>query len=164
MVTQQGSLDLLDDPVAQQLLNSGLPGSLSYVWTDGTPRVVPIGMYWTGSEFFIGTNPDSPKMDALETGARVALSIATDTFPYKVLLVRGPVRVDTYPGIAPEYEEMSKLLLGPEGSAAWLANMRPMTPEMATLYVSPEWVGILDFERRFPSAVERAMERAQAQV
>jgi hypothetical protein len=26
----------------------------------------------------------------------------------------------------------------------------------------PEWVGILDFETRFPSALERAMERAQA--
>ena len=160
MPTAQGSLELLEDPVAQRLINSGLPGSLSYVWTDGTPRVVPIGLYWTGSEFFIGTNPDSPKMEALEDGTKVAVSIDTHDFPYKVL-VRGTVRVDSCPGIAPEYEEMSKLLLGPEGSAAWLANMRPMTPEMTTLYVRPEWVGILDFERRFPSAVERAMERAQ---
>ncbi len=164
MVTQQGDLSLLNDPVAQQLLNSGLPGSLAYVWSDGTPRVVPIGLYWTGSEFFIGTNPDAPKMDVLEDGTKVALTIDTKTFPYKVLLVRGTVRLDAYPGIAPEYVELSKDLLGAEGAEAWLANMRPVTSEMATIYIRPEWVGILDFERRFPSAVERAFERARAQA
>jgi hypothetical protein len=33
---------------------------------------------------------------------------------------------------------------------------------MARIFVTPEWVGILDFETRFPSSLERAMEHAQA--
>jgi hypothetical protein len=37
-----------------------------------------------------------------------------------------------------------------------------MVSRMSRVFVTPEWVGILDFETRFPSALERAMERAQA--
>ena len=40
--------------------------------------------------------------------------------------------------------------------------MRPLFPQMARISLSPDWVGILDFETRFPSAVERAIEEAQA--
>jgi hypothetical protein len=32
-----------------------------------------------------------------------------------------------------------------------------MSPQMTRIAVQPEWVGILDFERRFPSAIEAAM-------
>lgn len=42
MPTKQGSLALLNDPVAQRLLQSTNPARLAYVWKDGTPRVVPI--------------------------------------------------------------------------------------------------------------------------
>src|SRR5690242_17123573 len=98
MATQQGSLDLLADPVAQQLLTSTLPARLAYVWTDGTPRVVPIGFHWNGSELVIGTFPDAPKMSALRNGDKVAISIDGATFPYKVLLVRGSIRTDIVDG------------------------------------------------------------------
>ena len=40
--------------------------------------------------------------------------------------------------------------------------MRPLCPQMARISLTPDWVGILDFETRFPSAVERAIEKAQA--
>ena len=33
---------------------------------------------------------------------------------------------------------------------------------MMRVFITPEWVAILDFQQRFPSAVERAMERAAA--
>ena len=33
---------------------------------------------------------------------------------------------------------------------------------MARIFIRPDWVGVLDFEARFPNALERAMERAQA--
>jgi hypothetical protein len=33
---------------------------------------------------------------------------------------------------------------------------------MVRIFLQPTWVGILDFEARFPSAIERAMERMQA--
>jgi hypothetical protein len=41
-MAQQGSLELLDDPVAKALLESVNPARLAYTWMDGSPRVVPI--------------------------------------------------------------------------------------------------------------------------
>jgi hypothetical protein len=41
MASKQGNLDLLKDPVAQELLRSNIPAQLAYVSRDGTPRVVP---------------------------------------------------------------------------------------------------------------------------
>ena len=135
MTTAQGSLALLDDPVAQRLLTSALPARLAYVWDDGTPRVVPIGFHWNGHELVLGTPPDAPKAHALRDGAAVAVTIDSDSPPWKVLLIRGTVALDLVDGIAPEYAEMS-------------------------IRVTPTWVGILDFETRFPSAIERAMSGA----
>jgi len=118
MTTPQGDVSLLNDPVAQQLLQSHIPARLSYIWTDGTPRVVPIGFHWNGREFVLGTPPDAPKMKALRDGAKVALSIDSDTLPYKVLLVRGTARTDVVDGIAPEYETMCLRALGDEAGQA----------------------------------------------
>jgi len=164
MPTQQGSLTLLDDPVAQELLQSTIPARLAYNWTDGTPRVVPIGFHWNGSEIVLGTFPDAPKMKALRDGDKVAVSIDSDRMPYHVLLIRGTVRTDIVDGVAPEYAAMAKRTFGEEQGQAWLENVRPIVSRMARVFVTPEWVGILDFESRFPSALERAMEHAQTQA
>jgi len=40
--------------------------------------------------------------------------------------------------------------------------LRPICPRMMRVFITPEWVAILDFQQRFPSALERAMERAAA--
>lgn len=80
MATRQGSVALLNDPVAQELLRSISPARLAYVWRDGTPRVVPIWFYWDGKEIVLGT-----LAKALSSGAKVALSIDANTWPYKVL-------------------------------------------------------------------------------
>jgi hypothetical protein len=162
MPTRQGDPALLDDPVAQRLLRSAIPARLAYAWTDGTPRVVPIGFHWNGTEIVLGTFPDAPKMKALRDGVKVALTIDSDAMPYEVLQVRGTVRIDTVEGIAPEYAAMAERVFGEEAGQAWLDNVRPICPRMARVFVRPEWVGILDFEGRFPSALERAMEGAQA--
>jgi hypothetical protein len=162
MPTSQGSLELLNDPVARQLLESSVPARLAYTWTDGTPRVVPIGFYWNGRQLVLGTPPDAPKTKALRDGTKVAVSIDTDTMPYKVLQIRGTVSTDVVEGIGPEYEAVTLRSLGEEAGRAWLDNLRSICPRMVRIFVTPEWVAILDFERRFPSAVERAMERAGA--
>lgn len=161
MPTHQGDLSLLNDPVARQLLQSPLPARFSYVWTDGTPRVVPLGYHWNGSEFVLCTSPDAPKMAAIKDGTRVALSIDSDRYPWKVLLVRGSVRAsDTVEGIAPEYDHVLVKMLGPEGARAWAENMGPIINRMTRLFITPDWVAILDFETRFPQTVERLMEDA----
>ncbi len=165
MSTAQGDLSLLNDPVAQRLLQAPFPAQLAYTWTDGTPRVVPIGFHWDGRQFIIGGPPRAPKMKALREGTKVALTINTNEFPYKVLMVRGSISLGHSDDVVPEYALMSKRSLGEEGSAAWLAQVRPMLPAMggmARIAITPEWVGLLDFEQRFPSAIEKAIATATA--
>src|SRR5205085_4895579 len=103
MPSKQGGLELLQTPVAQELLQSTIPARLAYVWPDGTPRVVPIWFHWNGTELVLGTPPKSPKVHALTPKANVALSIDGNTFPYRVLQIRGTAQVETVPGVVPEY-------------------------------------------------------------
>jgi Pyridoxamine 5'-phosphate oxidase len=161
MATKQGSVELLKDPLAQELLQSRLPARLGYNWIDGTPRVIPIWFHWNGSEVVFGTPTDAPKMRALEHGAKVALTIDTDTMPHKVLLIRGTIRTDTVEGLSPEYAAAGRRMLGEEGGKDWLDQAGALFPHMSRIFVTPECVGILDFESRFPSAIERAMSRGQ---
>ena len=58
----QGGLDLLQHPAAQELLRSKIPARLAYVWTDGTPRVIPIWFHWNGKEIVMATPPRAPKL------------------------------------------------------------------------------------------------------
>ena len=85
MPTKQGSLDLLDDPIAQEMLQAPIPLRLAYNWLDGSPRCVPIGFHWTGSEIVIGSPPEAPKMKALTEDAKVAVTIDSTQMPYHVL-------------------------------------------------------------------------------
>ena len=161
MPTIQGDIGLLNEPMAQRLLQSRIPARLAYVWSDGTPRVVPIGFHWNGREVVLGTPPDAPKVSVLADGAPVALTIDGDEMPYQVLMVRGTTRSDVVNGIAPEYAAMCRRTLGEEGGQAWLDQLAPMCPQMVRISITPTWVGLIDFQTRFPSAVERAMERLQ---
>ena len=91
---------------------------------------------------------------------KVAVSIDTDTMPYEVLQIRGTVRTDVVDGISPEYEAATLRVHGDDAGREWLDGLRPICPRMVRVFITPEWVGILDFQQRFPSALERAMERA----
>jgi len=164
MASQQGDISLLDHPVAQQLLRAPIPAQFAYIWTDGTPRVLPIGFHWDGRQIILGTPPDSPKVSVLAANPKVALTINTNEFPFKVLYVRGTASVELKDHVLPEYELMARRMMGPDADA-WLGNVRAMLPAlggMTRVAITPEWVGIHDFEQRFPSALENAMARMQA--
>jgi hypothetical protein len=160
MPTRQGDVSLLRDPVAQQLLQSKSPAHLAYNWHDGTPRVVPIGFHWNGEEIVLATATDAPKTKVLKNGSKVAVSIDRDSKPPKVLLIRGTVRVDTVKGIAPEYVAMIRRTMSEQDAQTLLDQATPLYPQMTRIFIHPDWVGILDFETRLPSAVERAIERS----
>ena len=162
MPTHQGDVGLLNDPVAQQLLQSKFPARLAYIWSDGTPRVVPVWFHWNGSEIVVAGPPDAPKLKVLKDGTKVALTIDSDTMPHKVLLIRGSVRTDIVDGMAPEYAASAHRYLGDEGGDAWVGMAGGLMTAMARIFVTPEWVGVMDFEARFPNALERAMEQAQS--
>ena len=162
MSTNQGDVGLLRDPLAQQLLHAPVLAHLAYSWRDGTPRVVPIGFHWNGEELVLATATDAPKTKALRTGAKVAVSIESDALAQKVLLIRGTVRTDTVDGIAPEFVAMNKRTLGEVQGQANVDRSAPLYPRMTRIFIRPTWVGLLDFETRLPSAVERAIARIQA--
>ena len=154
MPCTQGDLALLDHPASQELLQSKIPARLAYVWTDGTPRVVPIWFHWNGNEFVMGTPPKAPKLKALAKNPKVALTIDDNTFPHKVLMVRGTVtKIEPVQGVVPEYAKCADRYFGPEQGKAWVAQVGAMLPSMVRVVVKPDWVGLLDFQARFPSAL-----------
>ncbi len=65
-MSQQGNVALLQDPVAQSLLQSTELARLAYTWRDGSPRVVPIWFHWNGSEVVLATPPRAPKVKVLK--------------------------------------------------------------------------------------------------
>ena len=161
MVTQQGSLDLLNDPVAQQLLKSAIPARLAYVWTDGTPRVVPIWFHWNGTQVVVAGPPKAPKVKALRNNPNVALTIDDNSWPHKVLLLRGTATVEIVEGVAPEYALSAERYFGVEQGQAWVGQVSQMISSMSRIAITPNWAGILDFEQRFPNELEKAMAGGQ---
>jgi Pyridoxamine 5'-phosphate oxidase len=155
-MTQQTVLRTLDDPLARHLLESRIPARLAYIGLDGSPRAVPIWFHFDGKRFILGSAPGSPKVKALSRNAKVALTIDEDTFPPKVLLVRGTAAVEMIDGLVPEYVEAARRYLGDEQGRAWEDQARGMFKLMARIAIEPEWVKILDFQTRFPSAIEAA--------
>ena len=159
MSTKQGDVGLLREPLAQELLQSKGPAHLAYNWRDGTPRVVPIGFHRNGEELVMATATDAPKTKVLTNGSKVAVSIVPDFAASKILLIRGTVRADTVEGIAPEYTVMIHRTMSEEDAEALLKEAARLYPRMTRIFIHPDWVGIIDFETRLPSAVERAIER-----
>jgi PPOX class probable F420-dependent enzyme len=153
MPVKQGDLGLLQHPASQELLVSKIPARLAYVWTDGSPRVIPIWFHWNGKEIVMGTPPKAPKLKALAKNPRVSLTIDDNVFPHKVLLVRGTARLEPVNGVVPEYAMAAERYFGPEQGKAWAAQMGKMVQSMVRITITPTWVGLLDFQTRFPSAL-----------
>jgi Pyridoxamine 5'-phosphate oxidase len=150
-MARQGSLDLLNDPVAKTLLESVNLARLAYTWMDGSPRVVPVWFHWNGDQFVLGSPARAPKLKALAADPRVALTIDDNQWPYEVLLVRGRASVEMLDDVSPEYELAAVRYFGLEQGGAWVSTLRGKP--MARIPVTPSWVGILDFQTRFPSAL-----------
>ena len=147
-----GGPELLDDPLAQELLHAPIPARLAYTWTDGTPRVVPIWFHWNGAEVVVVSPANAPKTKALTDGSAVALTIDRGELPYRALIIRGRASVSTIDGVADDYVAAAHRYMGAEAGDAWVAGM---PPDLVSLRVAmtPEHVTILDFETRFPSAL-----------
>jgi hypothetical protein len=53
--------------------------------------------------------------------------------------------------VSPEYAAAATRYFGDEQGQAWIAQLRGQP--MARVAIRPHWVGILDFQTRFPSAL-----------
>ena len=152
MALPQGDLGLLDEDLARELLGSPTLARLAYVWSDGTPRVVPTWFHWTGSEVVFGARVNSHKTIALEKNPAVAITIDRPD-PPSVLLIRGKAVISVEEGVLSEMEEAAGRYLGPESGAGWVSGMKAQVEQMARISVRPTWVGLLDFVTRMPAAM-----------
>jgi nitroimidazol reductase NimA-like FMN-containing flavoprotein (pyridoxamine 5'-phosphate oxidase superfamily) len=87
--------EILNRPISQALLARDLT-RLAYVAKDGTPRSIPIGFVWNGSEIVMCTTKNAPKLAALRHNPAVALTIDTEVHPPKILLLRGRAELERW--------------------------------------------------------------------
>ena len=68
---------------------------LAYLAADATPRVIPIGFYWTGDQVVVSTAATAPKVAALSARPDVALTIDGGDTPgeARALSIRGRASV-----------------------------------------------------------------------
>jgi hypothetical protein len=146
--------EVLDRPISRELLDRDIL-RLAYVAKDGTPRVVPIGFVWNGSEVVICTAPNAAKVRSLRDNPAVALTIDTEVHPPKILLIRGRAELDEVDGIPDEYMQASGTYqMTPEQRVEWEAEVRALYKRMVRIVVTPTWAKLIDFETTLPSAVE----------
>ena len=150
-------IDLMNDPVAQDLVKAPIHARLAYSARDGSPRVIPIGYFWNGEVFVMGSPVNAPKVKALAANPKVALTVDTDGFPPHVLLVRGEATVEVVEGVPDAFVEASRRFVGEEGMPAWETSVRALYKEMAIIRVTPTWAKVIDFETRLPAPVEELM-------
>jgi len=118
---------------------------------------VPIWFHWNGKQIVLGTPLTAPKVKALRKNPKVAVTIDTNNWPHKVLQIRGTAKTETIEGVVPEYVACAERYFGKEQGQAWVGQVKQMFPQMLRISISPEWVSVMDFEKRFPSAIEAAM-------
>ena len=63
--------------------------SVATLTKTGHPHVTPIWAYYDGEHFYMSLMDGNPKTRALKRDNRIALSIGSDTMPYKAVLVHG---------------------------------------------------------------------------
>jgi len=153
--------EVLNRPISQELLARDLT-RLAYVARDGTPRNIPIGFTWNGSEIVMCTTKNAPKLSSLRQNPMVALTIDTEVHPPKMLLIRGRAELDVVDGIPDEYLQMNgTYTMTPEQRIHWEAEVRSLYDGMVRIVVTPSWAKLIDFETTLPSPVEELIKQRE---
>jgi nitroimidazol reductase NimA-like FMN-containing flavoprotein (pyridoxamine 5'-phosphate oxidase superfamily) len=157
--------DELSTTGAQELLASTSAAHLAYIGKDGTPRVIPVGYFWTGDEFVISTATTSPKVAALAARPDVSLSIDAGGTPdqARTLSIRGRASVEIVDGVVKEYLAAARKSMDAEAAAEFEQQVRGMYPQMARIAIRPHWVRYYDFGAgRMPRFLQELAERSQS--
>jgi len=149
---QEQVMQVMNDPLAQELMNLPIPARLAYTGLDGFPRAIPIGFLWNGTQFVMATATMSPKMKALRANPKIALTIDTNDFPPHILLVRGTASVEVVDGVAPEFLEASRRYVQPEHWEEFEQGVRGLYKQQGRITIVPKWAKLIDFETRVPQA------------
>jgi PPOX class probable F420-dependent enzyme len=140
----------IDDPVVSELLAGSNLARLAYIGLDSRPRVVPIWFAHEDGEIVMITGPKAEKARALAANPAVAVTIDSNTPPYKVLLIQGDARLEAVEGMAPEYLDIVRRYLG-AAADVYLSRLR--VQRQVRIRVSVRSFRILDFVRRFPQSL-----------
>jgi hypothetical protein len=152
----------LSMPGARELLES-TAAHLAYVGNDGTPRVIPVGFFWTGDEFVISTATTAPKVAALSAHPEVALAIDAGNTPggARSLSIRGRASVEIVDGVVPEYLAAARRSMDADAAAEFERNVRRMYQRMARIAITPTWVHFYDFGAgRMPRFLQELAEQS----
>jgi nitroimidazol reductase NimA-like FMN-containing flavoprotein (pyridoxamine 5'-phosphate oxidase superfamily) len=139
--------DELSSTGAKELLASTSAAHLAYIAKDRTPRVIPVGFFWTGEEFVISTATTAPKVAALSARPEVALAIDSGDTPggARSLSIRGQARVEIVDGVVEEYLAAARKSMDAEAAAEFEQQCRKMYDQMARIAITPRWVRYYDF-------------------
>ena len=146
--------DVMAKPYARQLLESQIPARIAYTGLDGSPRVVPVGYDWDGTHIRFASVMGSAKNDALRSNPDIAITIDTEGYPPKVLLLRGTAQVEIVEGVPDVYVRASTRRLPEDQRQPWEEGVRALFDRMAVITITPTWVRLIDFESTLPKAVE----------
>ena len=137
----------LSAPGAQELLTTTAAAHLAYTGKDGTPRVIPVGFYWTGSQVIVSTATTSPKVAALSARPDVAVSIDAGDTPggARALSIRGRADVEIVDGVVEEYLAAARISMDPDVVAEFEQQVRAMYAQMARIAITPNWARFYDF-------------------
>ena len=132
---------------AHELLGQASMARLAYNGPDGRPRVIPIGIFWTGDEIVMSTAATAPKVKALSARPEVALTIDAGDSPgsAKTLSVRGVVQITIVDGVVPEYLAAARKNFDAESAAEFERNCRALYDQMARIALEPQWARFYDF-------------------
>ena len=153
----------LSMPGARELLVSTSAAHLAYLGNDGTPRVIPVGFFWTGDEFVISTATRAPKVAALSAHPEVALAIDSGNTPggARSLSIRGRASVEIVDGVVPEYLAAARRTMDADAAAEFEQNVRRMYDRMARIAITPTWVRFYDFGAgRMPRFLQELAEQS----
>lgn len=152
--------EILARPYSQQLLSGTVPARFAYIGLDGGPRVVPVGFHWDGERVHIFSTPKMAKVKALRKDPRVSITIDTESFPPKVLLLRGTAELTLEDGVPADYLSSAKLV--PEDQfEGWKAGVESLYDQMYRITITLDWVKLLDFETTLPKAVQDIIDEKQ---
>jgi nitroimidazol reductase NimA-like FMN-containing flavoprotein (pyridoxamine 5'-phosphate oxidase superfamily) len=154
--------DELSTTGAQELLASTSAAHLAYIAKDGTPRVIPVGFFWTGDEVVISCATTSPKVTALSARPDVALAIDTGDTPdqARALSIRGRASVEIVDGVVEEYLAAARRTMDAEAAAEFEQQVRGFYDQMARIAIRPHWVRYYDFGAgRMPRFLQELAER-----
>lgn len=136
----------------QDVLRTASTAHLAYTTGDGTPRVAPVGFWWTGEQFVVATATTAPKVRSLSAHPDIALTVDSTSGPARSLSVRGRADLTVVDGVVEEYLLAARAHASDDASyEQFAAGCRAMYPQMARIAITPTWARFYDFGvGRFP--------------